>query len=185
MSASRFPWSRAGKLACCIELKSRRIIRKLNEDSRVNCLACGRKPDKNDRCYYPTEHISTQTNKIIGHEECVDREVEKAQAKASSAWFEAVAFVDKFHGRTTAPKAAGQVKQNGANRDMRHVDITRRKLEGVIANPTLLPTTSREQAKSDAERIKNLLKEHLDKSEFDKGFAAGYSSAWNEISELL
>lgn len=62
-------------VADIFELKNRDVKRRASKDDHIVCIArtCGKKPRKGDMRYMPSSTTSN-TNKIIGHVECIDRE---------------------------------------------------------------------------------------------------------------
>lgn len=88
MADTRFSWGRVDKLTGAIELQKRgRTLpgckRKLTKDSLHPCWSpdCRRKPRAGDWVYYPAAGLP-DTNKVIGHVDCIDKMVSESRRAA-------------------------------------------------------------------------------------------------------
>lgn len=80
--SSRYDWSRETKINNCIELQQRNICRTAQKDMSIICLVCGRKPKHKEQVYQPLQGFDPKRgNIVLGHKDCIDREVAQAIAK--------------------------------------------------------------------------------------------------------
>lgn len=150
-------------VADVLELKSRNIRRKLSKDAQIICIArtCGKKPRRDDFCYYPSRTTSSG-NKIIGHVECIDRACAEYTAKESAAAHGVAGHSTIEHSRKVA----------------------RPRFESKVDASKAFPPKTLDEVKLDMMNFVSTLKEQRE-SKFSEDYQRGFRDAWAEIKSLL